>query len=108
MKRRATITRRPYAGATFPYQLTWTVNGTKHVDVFETVQAAISAGAGRGFDVVDRTGTLKRYSELLQQIGTAGLLALPDGVKDALAGCRTIDTKLKMLEAIADAMTCKA
>ena len=108
MKRRATITRRPYAGTAFPYQLTWTINGTKHVDVFETVQAAISAGAGRGFDVVDRTGTLKRYHEALQSIGTAGLLSLPEDIQHVLADCRTVDTKLKMLEAIADTMTCKA
>lgn len=104
MKRRATITRRPYTGTAFPYQLTWTINGTKHTDVFETVQAAISAGAGRGFDVVDKTGTLNRYSELLQQIGTAGLLSLPDGVKDAFAGCRVVDVKVKMLEAICEAL----
>lgn len=108
MKRRATITRRPYAGAAFPYQLTWTVNGTKHADVFETVQAAISAGAGRGFDVVDRTGTLKRYHEALQSIGTVGQLSLPEDIQHVLADCSTIDTKLKMLEAIAEAMTCKA
>jgi hypothetical protein len=47
----------------------------------------------------------QRYNEAINKIGgTAGLLNLPEQVKDVLKGNYDLETKTKMLEAIAEAM----
>ena len=47
----------------------------------------------------------QRYSEALKKIGGAsGLLNLPDDVKAVLKGNYDLETKTKMLEAVAEAI----
>lgn len=47
----------------------------------------------------------QRYSNAIKKIGGAlALLALPDDVKKVLSGNYDLETKVKMLEAVADHM----
>lgn len=47
----------------------------------------------------------KRYSEAIRKIGgTFGLLALPEKVREVLSGNYDLETKVKMLEMVAEAM----
>ena len=89
-----------------PYSVTWTVSGVKYEQVFNTVQACMDYAKciDRKPRIIDRTGTVDRWSKAVATIGTARMLELPQAVKDVLAGCDEIDTKVLLLETIVAAL----
>ena len=87
-----------------PYEIRW--NRGQNMTVFATVQQCISYASGRfgKCRIIDRTGTLDRYSDVLKRIGTDTLLSLPEDVRRVIQNCNEIDTKLRLLEAIAETL----
>lgn len=57
----------------------------------------------------DRDMMIQRWQNAMNRIGgPAALLGLPEQVKNVLKSTDDLTAKTQMLEAIADAMTCKA
>ena len=92
--------------AAIPYSLTWKQGGTRYEQVFDTVQACMDYATciDRRASITDNTGTLDRWHKAVSTIGAARLLNMPVGVQNALANCSVIDAKVRMLEAIIDAL----